>query len=192
MSATNPGGNILESAVLPCKAMAAWLGFKRPLSLAFFIGCTVSFMTAGTLTLRLVVPATIYWSFVPIIEIAALIVVCWNQRQNVPFPNLIDSFFAGYRPWLLWLAGMAAIWCFLSPSTRRVDWAVEVIWELGALLIAVARSLYIDFHFFRSVLKQDSSRAARQLAIQRVISWGLILTIMGGPTIWSEITGRLW
>ena len=172
--------------------MTAWLGLKKPLALAFFIGCTVSFLTVGTLTLRLVLPATIYWSFVPIIEIAALAAVCWNNREKLPFPNLIDSFFAGYRPWLLWLTGMSAVWFFLSPSTRRLDWTVEVVWELGGIVIAVVWSLYIDFHFFRSVLKQSSSRAARQLALQRLISWGLILAIIGGPTMWSEVTGRIW
>ncbi|HEY2383886.1 MAG TPA: hypothetical protein VGK48_22145 [Terriglobia bacterium] len=172
--------------------MAAWLGLKKPLFLAFFIGCTVSFLTAGVLTVRLIVPATIYWSFVPLIEIAALAAVCWNDPEKVPFSNLIDSFFAGYRPWLLWLAGMSAVWCFLSPSTRRLDWTVEVTWQFAGIAIAVVWSLYIDFCFFRLVLKQSSSRAARQLAIQRLISWVLILSVMGGPTIWSEITGRLW
>lgn len=173
-------------------AMAVWLGLRKPLTLAFFIGCTVSFLTVRTLTLRLVMPATAYWSFIPIIEIATLVAVCWNHPEKVSFPNLIDSFFAGCRPWLLWLAGMSAVWCFLSPSTKRLDSTVEVVWELGGAVIAVVWSLIIDFHFFRSILKQSSLRAARQLAVQRVISWGLILAVMGGPTIWSEITGRLW
>src|SRR6266850_7556211 len=81
--------------------MNAWLGLKRPLFLAFFLGCTVSFLTSGTLTLRLIGPVMIYWSVVPLVEIAALAVVCGSNRQNIPFPRLIDSFFRGYSPWLL-------------------------------------------------------------------------------------------
>ncbi len=46
--------------------MNAWLGLKRPLFLAFFLGCTVSFLTSGTLTLRLIGPVMIYWSVHPI------------------------------------------------------------------------------------------------------------------------------
>jgi hypothetical protein len=30
------------------------------------------------------------------------------------------------------------------------------------------------------------------LVVQRLISWSLIMLIIGGPTIWSGATGRLW
>ena len=153
-------------------------GLKRPLFLAFFLGCTVSFLTSGTLTLRLIGPAMMYWSFVPLIEIAALAAVCWSNRENIPFPKLIDSFFRGYGPWLLWLAGMCAIWAFL--------------WLGAGGALAIAWSVYIDFSFFRSVLRRSRAGAARELALQRLFAWSLIMAIIAAPTIWSEITGRLW
>jgi hypothetical protein len=78
--------------------MSAWRGLKKPLFLAFFLGCTVSFLTAGTLTLRLIVPEMVAWAVVPLIEIAALAVVCRGDRRNTGFAELIDSFFRGYRP----------------------------------------------------------------------------------------------
>jgi hypothetical protein len=172
--------------------MNAWLALRRPLFLAFLIGCTVSFLTAGTLTLRLLVPAMIYWSFVPIFEIVALATVCWKDREDVTFSSLIDSFFAGYRPWLLWLAGMCIIWSLMSPSARSLDWTVSEVWQDAGIVIALALSVYIDFHFFRTVLKRSPAQARRELAIQRLISWGLILAVLGGPTIWQGLTGRLW
>src|SRR5215467_6235125 len=98
--------------------MNAWLGLKRPLFLAFFLGCTVSFLTSRTLTLRLIVPTMIYWAFVPLIEIVSLAAVCQSDRQNTPFPRLIDLFFRGYSPWLLWLVGVCAIWSLLSPPAK--------------------------------------------------------------------------
>jgi hypothetical protein len=171
--------------------MNAWIGLKRPLFLAFFIGCTVSFLTAGTLTLRLLVPSMIYWSFVPIVEIAALAAVCWKDREAVAFSSLIDSFFAGYRPWLLWMVGMCVIWSLMLPSTKT-EWTVSVVWQDAGIVIALAWSVYIDFDFFRSVLKRSPARARRELSMQRLISWGLILTVLGGPTIWQGLTGRLW
>jgi hypothetical protein len=172
--------------------MNTWLGLKRPLYLAFFLGCTVSFLTSGTLTLRLIVPATIYWSFVPLIEIAALAAVCWGNRRDVGFPSLIDSFFRGYGPWLLWLVGMCAIWACLSPSAKSLDGTVSIVWLGAGGALAVAWSLYIDFSLFRSLLQRSPARAARDLVLQRLISWGLIMSIIAGPTIWSDITGRLW
>ena len=172
--------------------MNAWLALKRPLLLAFFLGCTVSFLTVRTLTLRLVIPGMIYWSFVPLIEVAALAAVCWSDRRNVSFPHLINSFFSGYSLWLLWLAGMCAIWSLLSPAAKSLDWTVSILWLFFGVAAAVVWSAYIDFRFFRSVLRRSPAQAARQLVLQRLLSWSLIMMIIGGPTIWSGATGKLW
>src|SRR6185503_10095199 len=165
--------------------MKVRLGLKRPLLVAFFLGCTVSYLTARTLTLRLIVPSMVYWSFVPLIQIAALAAVCRRDRQKILFPELIDSFFRGYSPWLLWLAGLCAISCLLSPAAKSFDWTVTILWLDGGAALAIASSLYIDFRFFRSVLQRDRARAARDLALQRIISWTLIAAIIAAPTIWS-------
>src|SRR5262249_45689674 len=151
-----------------------------------FLGCAVSFLTSGTLTLRLVLSSMIYWSFVPLVEIAALAAVCWNDRQKISFPTLIDSFFAGYGPWLLWLAGLSAIWSFTSPAAKAFDWTISEVWLFGGVAAAAAWSSYLDFCFFRSVLRRSRARAVRELAVQRFISWSLILSVIGAPTIWSE------
>jgi hypothetical protein len=133
----------------------------------------------------------IYWSFVPLVEIGALAVVC-GRRSATPFSKLIDMFFAGYGPWLLWLAGMSAIWCFLSPSLKTLDWTVSIVWFLGGIAAAVFWSVRIDLHFFRSVLGRTDGRAIRGLVLHRIISWTLILGIIAGPTIWSGLTGEIW
>jgi len=43
-----------------------WLAVRRPLALALFLGCAVSLMASGTLTLRLALPAALYWTFIPL------------------------------------------------------------------------------------------------------------------------------
>src|SRR2546423_7344742 len=135
--------------------MNVWLGLRRPLLLALFLGCTVSFLTSGTLTLRLIAPSMIYWSFVPIIEIATLAVVCIGDRRDIPFPRLIDSFFRGYGPWLLWLVVMCAIWTLLSPASKSFDGTINIAWLTGGAALAMVWSLYIDFSFFRLVLRRS-------------------------------------
>jgi hypothetical protein len=172
--------------------MHVWTGVKRPLLLSFLIGCTVSFLTTRTLTLRLIAPAMIYWSFVPLIQIAALAAVCRHDRKSLRFSELINLFFRGYSPWLFWLVGVCAIWLFLSPSSKSLDWTVSVVCLDGGVALAVLWSLHIDFHFFRSVLSHSPAGAARALALQRFISWPLILGIIAAPTIWSDIVGRIW
>ena len=144
----------------------------------------MSFLTSGMLTLRLVAPSMIYWSVVPLIEIGALAVVCRKNGQKLSFAESIDSFFAGYTPWFVWLTGMAAIWALMSPPSKSLDWTVSVIWLLAGVPVALAWSAYIDFRFFKS--------SFRRLVVHRAISWSLILLVMGAPTIWSETTGRLW
>jgi hypothetical protein len=172
--------------------MNLWLSVKRPLFFAFFLACTVSFLTSRMLTLRLIVPTMIYWSFVPLIQIASLAVVCLRDRQNITFPKLIDLFFQGYRPWFLWLFGMCAIGSLLSPAAKSLDWTISIIWLDGGVVVAIVWSLYIDLFFFRSVLKTTANGAVRALAVQRLTSWGLIMAVIGAPTIWSEITGHIW
>src|SRR5215831_16960207 len=151
--------------------MNAWLALRKPLFLAFFLGCTVSFLTVRTLTVRLVIPGMISWRFVPLIEVAALVVVCWGDRRNLSFPQLINSFFSGYSPWLVWLAGMCAIWSLLSPAAKSLDWAISIVWLFCGVAAVVAWSAYLDFRFFRSVLRRSPPSAARALVLHRLLSW---------------------
>src|ERR1044071_2141992 len=79
-----------------------WLAIRRPLAIAVVLGCCFSLMTAGRLTLRLVIPATLYWSFVPLLQMVC-VVFSW-RRSGTPLPlaRTLDLFFAGGGPWLLW------------------------------------------------------------------------------------------
>ena len=54
------------AALVRQRAGGIWLAAKRPLLLAFLIGCTISLVTSQGLNLRLAVGATICWSFVPL------------------------------------------------------------------------------------------------------------------------------
>jgi hypothetical protein len=70
---------------------------RRPLLVAFVLGCSVSLMTSGRVTLRLAGPATVHWSFVPLAGIAGLAVVSGRRLHA----ETIDEFFHGYLPWML-------------------------------------------------------------------------------------------
>src|SRR5262245_16395350 len=111
--------------------MHVWLALKRPLLLAFFLGC---FLTHRGLTLRVIAPAMIYWIFLPLIEIVMLAVTARKSRSGTTFGGLIDSFFGGFTPWLVWLLGMCTIWAFLTPSAKAFDWTVSEVWMIGGVL----------------------------------------------------------
>lgn len=165
-----------------------WLVLRRLLFVAFVLGCTISLLTAQALSLRLVGSATIYWSFVPVVETLALAAVGWNGRRVVSFSRAVDLFFTGHGPWLLWLIGLSAIWCFFLPAQA---FSLTRAWLYGATSLVLIWSAYIDFCFFRFVFGRNRTRAARDLLFHRSISWSLIIAIFGGPAIAPDIAARL-
>lgn len=168
--------------------MNAWIAVRRPLMLAFVLGCAVSLMTTARLTPRLALPAMVYWSFVPLCEIGSLAVVARNTK--LPFAVLIDRYFESHTAWLLWLIAFTAIWAIV-PTGRAYGW-LEHKWLWYATVWAVmAWSAYLDFGFFRRVLERTPARAARDLAIQRALCWAVALAIFVAPGGWQTMASAL-
>jgi hypothetical protein len=186
-----PAASYQELARLP-GVPGKWLAVRRPLLFAFVLGCTVSFAASGRLTLRLVVPATIYATLVAVIEVVALMVVrprTFSQAMSHSFCRSVELFFTGFGPWLLWLLGFAAIWTFASP-VNAFRWAGPH-WDLYVVGALALWSGYIDFCFFRYVFQTTPQRAVRCLLIHRAISWTLAVIIFGGGPLRSEIVRSL-
>jgi hypothetical protein len=165
----------------------AWLGWRKLMLIAFVLGCTMSFIASTALTLRLAGPATVYWSFVPLGEIAALAAVSWFRKPARSFPQTVDLFLAGHGPWLLWLIGLCAIWSFLPPIRA---FAFTNVWLYGAGAVVIVWSGYIDFCFFRFVMRRKRAEAGRDLALQRLLSWTLIIAVFGWPAIPPALVAR--
>ncbi|HEV2446696.1 MAG TPA: hypothetical protein VGS58_12265 [Candidatus Sulfopaludibacter sp.] len=168
--------------------MTAWVGLRRPLLVALVLGCAVSLMTSGRLTLRLAGPAAVYWSFVPLCEIASLAVVA--GRRGTPFARTIDRYFEGHAAWLLWATAFVAVWAFV-PAPAVYGWRWRTLWWYGSAAAVFAWSAYVDFGFFRRVLGRSAGRAARDLAIQRALSWAAGLAIFVAPAGWQELASWL-
>jgi len=127
-----------------------------------------------------------YWSFVPVVEIAALALVCRGKLRSVSLAQAIDLFFAGFAPWLLWLTGLAAIWAWLPPM-QAFQWT-RPFWLLIAAPAVLVWSCYIDLRFFRSVLQ---GRAVWALTGHRAISWTACLLWFMAFSIWPPVASRL-
>jgi hypothetical protein len=164
-----------------------WVGWRRPLLVALMLGCTMSLIASAGLSVRLAASATVYWSFVPLAETAALAVMCWRGRRTRPFRHTVDLFFAGHGPWLFWLIGLCVIWSLIPPVRA---FAFTQVWLYGGASLVIAWSACIDFYFFRFVIGASPARAVRDLLLQRLISWSLIIAIFCGPAIPPEIAAR--
>jgi hypothetical protein len=168
--------------------MNAWIALRRPLLVAFVLGCAVSLMTSGRLTLRLALPATLYWTFVPVCQMVSLAVVA--RRRKMPFAQLIDSYFQSHTAWLLWVMAFAAMWAFV-PAPTVFSWMFpRTLWFASAGLV-LAWSAYVDFGFFRRVLGRPPGRAARDLAIQRLLCWAMGLAIFVAPGGWQVVASAI-
>ncbi|MBZ5724048.1 MAG: hypothetical protein LAP87_03550 [Acidobacteriia bacterium] len=167
-----------------------WLAWRRPLLFAFVLGCIVSLMTSGRVTLRLAGPATIYWTFVPLCEVASLAAVGARSRRKVPISRAIDLFFMGHGVWFLWLIGFAAVWAF-CPAPHAFAWLSKPWVRYGPVFAAIAWSGYIDFWFFRSVFARTRAGAACALLAQRLICWSGALALFLAPSAWTVLASRL-
>src|SRR6188474_2198195 len=70
----------LHSAVTPDSG--GWRACRRPLFFALFVGSCLSIAATGALTLRLTLSAALAWSFIPIIDVAALMFVLRSGERR--------------------------------------------------------------------------------------------------------------
>jgi hypothetical protein len=174
-------------AVADERTAGAWRLLRRPLLLALFFGCTVSLQASGRLSARLVADGIVSFAFIPIFELLSLAVVYRRGQRRVPFAQAVDLFFVANTPWLLWLLAFAAARSLQTPlqATALPDW-----WVLTLLLSVIPTaswSAYIDLQFFRTVLPRQEGSAARDLILQRTISWTCILGWYLGHELWEYV-----
>ncbi len=156
---------------------------RGPLRLLLFLGAAVSLIASGTLNLRLLVDGAISFAFVPAIQLAALALV-WNiaPRPSSGFAAVVDRFFAGHTPWLVWLVVVAAV-CAVVPPRDLSPWMWPLVF---GNILPIAWSIWIDFHFFRNAA-QPSRGALRDLFLHRAIAWPLTLLYFFGIALRPEI-----
>jgi len=141
---------------------------RRPLLLAFVMGCCISLMVSGRITLRLLIPAAVYWLFVPLCEAGSFAVVA--RRRDIPFAHAFDGFLKSDDWWLVWLALFAGLWAFV-PARTLFSWpGLKPLWY-GTFGAVAAITATLDYRFFRSVLKEPAAAATRALIVQRLLCW---------------------
>lgn len=158
-----------------------WLLVRRPLVLALALGCAVSSLASGRLSVRLIADGAISFAFVPVIEIGTFAVVYLTAARKRSFARAVDLFFAGNTPWLLWLVWIAALGAVTAPTRGA---SALLLLQVTAVLPASC-SAYLDFHFFREVM--DRPAPARDVAVNRAIGWSCAALYFVGIAAWPYV-----
>ena len=145
-------------------AVTLW---RRPLLLAFVLGCGVSMLASGRFTLRLIVDGTLSFAFVPLCELVGYAIVYRLQRGTGPFAQAADRYFAGNTAWLWWMVALMTAAAILP--ARSTDLLPLI---LITSVIPIALSVRSDWRLFRRD-GHTRSRAATDVVLQRVIAWTL-------------------
>ena len=146
----------------------AALLLRRPLLLAFILGCGVSVLASGRFTPRLIVDGGLSFAFVPLCELVAFVVVCRRSRATRPLAQAVDRFFAGNTPWLWWLVGMMAVAAIL-PARRLGSLLAPLLFTAP---IPIALSVRLDWRLFRSD-GRTRPQAVADIVLLRAIAWTL-------------------
>jgi hypothetical protein len=144
-----------------------FLLLRRPLLLAFVLGCGVSMLASGRFTLRVIVDGTLSYAFVPLCELVAYAVVYKLQRDTGPFEQAADRYFAGNSPWLWWLVALMTAAAILPVRTTDVLSIALITW-----VIPIAFSVRFDWQFFRRAGRTRALVVA-DIVLQRAIAWTL-------------------
>jgi hypothetical protein len=168
-----------------------WIALRRPLFVAFVLGCTISLVATGRLTLTLVAGSTVAWAFVPAFEVLGFSVASRRIADPLPFSRRLDGFFAGHGPWTLYAILVGASASVLTPWQMNT-WGTVFMTAIEILggLVAI-RSWFIDVEFYRGALSRTKRDAVRDALIQRAVCWPATAAYFGGYAAWPLITNVL-
>jgi hypothetical protein len=146
---------------------AVTLLLRRPLLVAFVLGCAVSVLASGRFTLRLIVDGTLSMAFVPASQMLGLAAVYPFRRTKVSFAEAVDRFFAGNTIWLAWMFAFMVL-AVVLPVTGQgqlqgpflISSTLPILW-----------SVVVDRRFFADGMGRTGWSGALDIAIERLVAW---------------------
>jgi len=155
-----------------------WTWLAKPLFTAWLLGCVVSLLDFRALTLGRVLPAALVWTWVPLLETAALGAVWKIEPRAMGFRRAVDRFCAGDLAWWLLLIAFAALWREMGES----------VWLAFAGVVGAGTALR-DYRFFRRDL--GSPAPLRDLILERALAWIPGILLFGGGSLVPGLIERL-
>jgi len=166
---------------------------RRLLFQTFLLGCAVSLIVSGRLTLRLTLGGAVAWVIIPLFEGASFAIVRRRLRRRGSFARDLDRFAAGDWPWAVWLIAVSGVMSFLTPVQANAwfsAWSSWIAIDLTAFAAALCAAS-IDVRFFQDAFARTRADAIRDVLLQRAISWSALAVYFAGFAGWPLVVDRL-
>ncbi|MEX2283061.1 MAG: hypothetical protein WEE89_11310 [Gemmatimonadota bacterium] len=153
---------------------------QRSAVTALVLGTVISLISTGTATLVTVASAMLYWSIVPLVQVAAAVLLVLSApKRRVNVARGVELMLVGHLPWTLFLLGVTVL-LIKYPG-------VTLIMMAGALIASVWRAVIVTA-LCRAVLGVD-----RRSAIARaILHQSSLLAIIFVYASWAvALTARL-
>jgi hypothetical protein len=173
-----------DHTAAPPRSVRPW---RKPLQVAFVLGCFVSAVASGRFTVRLIADGALSFAFVPAFDLLALGAVFASARRERRFAPVVDAYFGGYTAWLLWLVAASALFMAVPPRASLI----LVKPALASALVPFLWSQRADFRCFRDHLRGGGRGALRDFVIQRALQWSASVVWFIGIAVWNETVPQI-
>lgn len=128
-------------------------------------GAFVSLTAAGRLVASHVAFTALFWSFVPILQIASVAAVVRLLAPKQPILRAASLYFVGHGPWFFFMVIFAGI-CLFAPNVYdAMMWLLGVGILPGLLVVTFVWGNFLTWAFFRHGLTLSRGRAAAATAL---------------------------
>jgi hypothetical protein len=148
---------------------------ERTILLFVVIAASVSFITAGRLTLRLLVGTTVAWGMVPLLEWAVVLLTHAIGRPKISRARAIGLYMAGNAPLLLFMLASAAM-CIFSPDVYATfTFALRTLILPLLLLGSLFYGWTLSYAYYRAGLGFGRGKALALLVVDVVAKISLVV-----------------
>ena len=157
-----------------------------PVLVAMIFGIAMSVAATGRISVPLFLAETLYWSFVPLLQLAtASALIASAPERRVDFPRALELAFDGHGPWSLWI--VCAALAQLAAAGQAAVYATALIpfaWTTWILLAFADHVLAVPGR--RAAVRVAAHQAATVLLILAYVhlAVGLTIRIMGAWDRW--------
>ncbi|MBK8253164.1 MAG: hypothetical protein IPK82_10920 [Polyangiaceae bacterium] len=166
-----------------------WADLGRALVLeGVFLGAMVSFTTAGRLVITHVVLTAVFWGFLPLLQIGAVVAAARVVAPNEKPIATASLYFEGLGPYYVFYLVLSAI-CLFSPHVYTTFTALLRVGALPLYLLGtVLWGMVVTWAFWREALGLSRGRAALGCGVFYSIFVG---TIVGWYLAMNEIQPQI-